>query len=141
MSWMMLALRRYLDFKGRSRRREYWMFMVLCLIVIASAGIAMIAVAGSFQTQDQMATKFTIWAGFAILPLLIPLITVTIRRLHDLGLSGWWFLAVVIGAAIPMIDTIVALVHIIVMALPGRKGANRFGENPKETAGSARLTT
>ena len=136
MSWMLLALRRYVDFKGRSRRREYWMFVVLCLIAIALGGIAMIISAGSFRTQEEMATKFTIWAGFAIAPLIIPLIAVTIRRLHDLGLSSWWLLALVIGAAIPTIDNIVALGQLVVMAIPGRKGANRFGDDPKADASS-----
>jgi uncharacterized membrane protein YhaH (DUF805 family) len=131
MSWMLLALRRYVDFTGRSRRREYWMFVLLCVAVIALAGIAMIVAAGSFRSQQEMTARFTMWAGFALLPLIVPLIAVTVRRLHDLGLSGWWLVLLPIGAAIPMIDTIVSLAHIVVMALPGRKSANRFGENPK----------
>ena len=114
MSWMLLALRRYVDFEGRSRRREYWMFVVLCLSAVALAGVGMIVAAGSFRSRAEMATRFTVWAGFAIVPLIVPLIAVTIRRLHDLGLSGWWLLALVIGAAIPMIDTLVALAHIVV---------------------------
>ncbi|WP_206362033.1 DUF805 domain-containing protein [Sphingomonas montana] len=128
---MLLALRRYVDFRGRSRRREYWMFVLLCLIAIVLAGVVMIAATGSFRTQEQMATKFTAWAGFAIAPLIIPLIAVTIRRVHDLGLSGWWLLALPIGAAIPMLDTIVGIAQIIVMAIPGKTGANRFGDSPK----------
>lgn len=136
MSWMLLALRRYADFKGRSQRREYWMFVVLCAITIAVAGIALIAAAGSFRSQEEMASRFTIWAGFALVPLIVPLIAITTRRFHDLGLSGWWVLALVIGAAIPAIDTIVALVHLVVMALPGRRGINRFGEDPKAVSTS-----
>ncbi|HEX8382104.1 MAG TPA: DUF805 domain-containing protein [Sphingomonas sp.] len=139
MSWMLLPLRRYADFQGRSRRREYWWFVVLCLIAIATAGIAMIAASGSFRSQGEMASRFTIWAGFALLPLVVPLMAVTTRRLHDLGLSGWWVLALVIGAAIPAIDTIVALAHLVVMALPGKKGVNRFGGDPKAASAAPRL--
>jgi uncharacterized membrane protein YhaH (DUF805 family) len=134
MNWMMLALRRSVDFTGRSRRREYWLFMLLCLAAIALAGIVMVAAAGSFRSQEEMATRYTVWAGFAIAPLVIPLIAVTIRRLHDLGLSGWWLLVLTIGAALPMLDTIVAFVHIIAMAVAGSKRANRFGQDPKMAA-------
>lgn len=138
MSWMLLALRRYADFTGRSRRREYWMLVVLCLVAIAAAGIAMIVAAGSFRSGEEMASRFTVWAGFALLPLIVPLIAVTVRRLHDLGLSGWWVLAFVIGATIPAIDTIVALGQLVVMAIPGRRGANRFGGDPKAASATPR---
>ena len=131
MSWMLLALRRYIDFSGRSRRREYWMFVLLVLAVSLAAGLAMIAVVGSFRTQAEMTSRFTVWAGLAILPLIVPLIAVTIRRLHDLGLSGWWLLALVLGGGIPMIDTLVALAHVVVMALPGKRATNRFVTDPK----------
>ncbi|UZK68651.1 DUF805 domain-containing protein [Sphingomonas sp. S1-29] len=131
MHWMLLPLRRYADFKGRSRRREYWMFVLLVMAVVAAAGLAMIATAGSFASEREMQTRFTVWAGFALLPLIVPLIAVTVRRLHDLGLSGWWLLAFFVAGAIPMIDTLAALAQIIVMALPGRKADNRFGTDPK----------
>ena len=64
------------------------MFVLLCLLAIALAGIVMIAAEGPFRTQEKTAMKFTIWAGLAIARLIIPLIAVTIRRLHDLELSG-----------------------------------------------------
>lgn len=136
MHWMLLALRRYSDFKGRSRRREYWMFLLVVIAAILLAGIVMTVVKGSFRTQAEFATGFTIWAGFAIVPLIVPLIAVTMRRLHDLGLSGWWLLVLPIGAAIPAIDALVPFAHLAVMALPGRKGANRFGASPKMGSGA-----
>ena len=135
MQWTLLALRRYFDFRGRSRRREYWMFMLFVLVAILLAGIAMIVTKGSFRTQADLARTFTSWAGLAMAPLIVPLIAVTVRRLHDLGLSGWWLVALPIGAAIPAIDALIPLAHIVVMALPGRKAGNRFGENPKLAEG------
>lgn len=136
MHWMLLALNRYVDFSGRSRRREYWMFVVLILGTILIAGVAMIITKGSFRTQGALATTFTTWAGVALVPMIVPLIAVTVRRLHDLGLSGWWLVALPIGAAIPAIDALVPFAHVIVMALPGRKGANRFGDDPKDRSRS-----
>lgn len=131
MHWMLLAFSRYIDFSGRSRRREYWMFVLLVVGAILLAGIAMIITTGSFRTQGELETAFTTWAGVALMPLIVPLTAVTVRRLHDLGLSGWWLVALPIGAAIPAIDALVPFAHVIVMALPGRKGANRFDEDPK----------
>jgi uncharacterized membrane protein YhaH (DUF805 family) len=136
MHWMLLALRRYSGFKGRSRRREYWMFVLLVIATILLAGLVMIVIKGSFRTQGEFATAFTTWAGFAMVPLIIPLIAVTVRRLHDLGLSGWWLLALPIGAAIPAIDALVPFAHVIVLALLGRKRANCYGENPKLASGT-----
>ncbi len=131
MHWMLLAVSRYIDFRGRSRRREYWMFALLVVGAILLAGIAMIITKASFRTQGELATAFTTWAGVAMVPLIVPLIAVTVRRLHDLGLSGWWLVALPIGASISAVDALVPFVHVIVMAIPGRKGANRFGEDPK----------
>lgn len=135
MQWVLLAFGRYFDFRGRSRRREYWMFVLFTLVAILLAGIVMILTVGSFRTQAELARMFTTWAGFAMVPLIIPLIAVTVRRFHDLGLSGWWLVALPVGAVIPAIDALVPFAHIVVMALPGRKGSNRFGENPKTPAG------
>jgi uncharacterized membrane protein YhaH (DUF805 family) len=130
---MLMPLQRYADFSGRARRREYWMFVLLILVAVFIAGLAATATGGSFRTQAQMSSRFSVWAGFALLPLIVPLIAVTVRRLHDLGLSSWWLLVLVIGSAIPAIDTLVGLAHMIVMALPGKSKPNRFGDDPKAT--------
>jgi uncharacterized membrane protein YhaH (DUF805 family) len=66
MGWMMLALSRYFDLKGRSRRREYWMFVLLVVAVVLLAGMLMIISKGSFRTQGEMASTFSVWAGLAI---------------------------------------------------------------------------
>lgn len=131
LTWMLRPLRRYADFRGRSRRREYWSFMVLVLLVIVGTTLALIVSKGSFHTQAEFTSSFKVWAGFALLPLLVPLLAVSVRRLHDLGLNGWWLLVLPIGAAIPAVDAIVPLLHLGVMALPGRRAPNRFGEDPK----------
>lgn len=134
MKWMLLPLRRYADFRGRSRRREYWWFILLVVLVIVAAAMALIVSKGSFRTQAEFNSSFGVWAGFALLPLLVPLIAVSVRRLHDLGLNGWWLLVLPIGALIPAVDALVPLLHLVVMALPGRRKANRFGDDPRAFA-------
>lgn len=120
---MFMPIRRYADFAGRSGRREYWMFQLLLGVIFFVIMLVLVSTGGQ-QTLDD---RFKTWAGFALLPLIVPLIAVTVRRLHDLGLRGWWLVLFLVGGAIPAIDTIAALAYLVVMALPGSRNANRFG--------------
>jgi uncharacterized membrane protein YhaH (DUF805 family) len=102
MGWMMMPLKRYADFSGRSRRMEFWMwqlgkFLVSCVIWIvffALAGTALmsgdprqlLAAGGAIMTVWFLAVVF----GLAIL---VPDIAVAVRRLHDIDRTGWWLLA------------------------------------------------
>ena len=131
MKWAFLSLRRYLDFQGRSGRREYWAFQLLVLGLIIFAAFAMFAFTEA-AGQAEMEQQFTVWAGFALLPVIVPLFAVTARRLHDLGWSGWWLLALLVGGATPAIDTIAGLAYIIIMLMPGSKHDNRFGPTLRE---------
>lgn len=98
MHWMLMPLRRYADFSGRSRRLEYWLFalfqvllyvglFVLCfgmgINAFRSDGVGLGAVLG---LGAFILIFFVIW-----LALLVPSLAVAVRRLHDTGRSGWWF--------------------------------------------------
>lgn len=87
------ALRKYAVFHGRAARREFWLFLLLCLawwiIVQVLFGIHAEAVGGDPHAEAGIVV--TDFVG--VLPLFIPSIAVTARRLHDLGHSGWWVLA------------------------------------------------
>lgn len=93
---------KYADFKGRSRRKEYWLFMLIYFIF---AAIPLV--------------KF-IW----VLAAIIPAIAVTVRRLHDTGRSGWLILL----GLIPLVGGIILLIFCCQDSQPG---INRFGYNPK----------
>src|SRR5690349_9680352 len=100
MEWMLMPLRRYADFEGRSRRTEYWMFQLLNIIVLV---ICAILVFSSFpfealgdpegyQGQAEPGVLFYIGLMLGVLWFLgtfIPNIAVTVRRLHDRDMSGW----------------------------------------------------
>lgn len=104
MNWMILPLKRYFDFKGRSRRKEYWMYTLFIIIVsvVLSFVDAALGLGGS-ATSDTTATPGAVGASGALqggllanlfaLATFIPGIAVMVRRLHDLDRTGWWVLA------------------------------------------------
>lgn len=128
MEWMLMPLKRYADFSGRSRRKEYWMFALLQVIVIF--GIAIIGgVLGAFSpdASGEMSLGGGLMFGlFGIyaLGIIIPSIAVQVRRFHDQDKSGWFVLL----GFIPYIGGIIVLVF---MCLDGTRGKNRFGDDPK----------
>ena len=131
MEWMILPLKRYVDFKGRSRRKEFWMFFLFTLIVSFAAG--MIDVALGYGTATTYSGDGSVGASFnssgpvgllVMLMLFLPSLAVAVRRLHDTDRSGWWILI----ALIPLIGWIVLLVF---YCTEGTRGDNRFGADPK----------
>jgi len=116
MDWMLLPLRRYAEFTGRSRRQEYWMFFLFVLLVTIGLSI----IEGIFGLRIGEAG---ILSGLFSLAILIPAIAVGIRRLHDIDRSGWWLL-------IGLIPFVGAIVMIVFMATRGTTGDNRFGSDP-----------
>lgn len=103
----------YADFEGRARRTEYWMFTLVN--VIFAVVLAMIGRAIGFEA---ISTLYS-------LALLVPGLGVGVRRLHDTGRSGWWWLI----ALIPVIGTIWI---IVLFAIAGDRGSNQYGPDPKE---------
>jgi uncharacterized membrane protein YhaH (DUF805 family) len=121
MSWYLLALKKYAVFSGRSRRKEYWFFVLFSIIISIVLGVidAMIG--------TQTATGVGILSAIYMLALLIPSIALSVRRLHDINRTGWW---VLIGF-IPLIGTIVLIIFAL---LPGTPGNNDYGADPKAAA-------
>lgn len=131
MEWMLMPLRRYADFQGRSRRKEYWMFTLLIVLVMAMlfVPIMILGMAGSAGDRSSMfglvgGTGMTVLAIF-YLAILLPAIAVQVRRFHDQDRSGW----MVLLGFIPYIGGLILLVF---MCLEGTRGPNRFGPDPKD---------
>ena len=113
MEWMLMPLKRYADFSGRSRRMEYWMWVVFQMLIAVAFWILTIVIAGSAVMALGMGSSgkdpgAVVAAGvgmgigivllFALygllgLFLIIPSLAVAVRRLHDTNRSGWWLLA------------------------------------------------
>lgn len=135
MDWMLMPYKRYADFSGRSRRKEYWMFMLLFLVVYAVC-FALIFAGGMTIDPDtgaaQQGAIFYVGMGLLILFVLgsfVPALAVQVRRFHDQDKSGWFVLL----SLIPYIGGIIVLVF---MCLEGTRGPNRFGADPKDPAGA-----
>lgn len=134
MNWMVMPLRRYAEFSGRSRRKEYWMFTLFVSLVSAALILVGFGIAGAFRAGDTFdATAFAGYVPFGLfyLAILIPVIAVQVRRLHDRDLSGWWLLGFYVASAIPVIGFVASIALLVFMCLPGTVGPNRFGPDPK----------
>lgn len=140
MRYMFLPYLRYFDFWGRSGRKEYWLFFLLEFIVFGGAVLLWIGftslaalATGDFSGAERNWPNAGV--GLAViawmLATIIPIFSVTFRRLHDLGLSGWWFIASLIAGMIPYLGVVVTIAFYVVLALPGNQGSNRFGSEPE----------
>jgi len=110
MEWMILPLKRYADFRGRSPRREYWMFVLFTFIVSIVLSLIDAALGFGGHANSYSATGAN---GFAAgggvsggwlsniwsLAMFIPSLAVGVRRLHDLDRTGWWM----VGPMVPMV--------------------------------------
>ena len=130
MEWMIMPLKRYADFSGRSRRKEFWMFTLLLIIINLMVTSAFALVGGSASLLSDTA-GLVVFAGGGFIYLvifcalfLIPGLAVTVRRLHDQDKSGWFIL-------IGVIPYIGGLILLGMMCLPGTTGPNRYGPDPK----------
>jgi uncharacterized membrane protein YhaH (DUF805 family) len=134
MEWMIMPLKRYADFSGRSRRKEYWMFtlgLILAFLLLFALFAAFAATAGSSGSDDfesMVGGTGVIVFVVAYLAILIPSIAVQVRRMHDQDKSGWFVLL----SLIPYIGGIIIFVF---MCMEGTKGPNRFGPDPKNPDG------
>ena len=103
----------YVDFSGRARRSEYWYFFLFTLLVnVVTRGLAVAVDTLSFVQI------------IASLAMLLPGLAVAVRRLHDIGKSGWCLLFVLI----PLVGSIILIVWYCKDSQPGD---NQYGPNPK----------
>lgn len=128
MDWMLMPLRRYAEFSGRSRRKEYWMFALFEIIVFSVVGLVAGMLFGfgdpSDPTAGMMGGGMLIVLLLLGLAFLVPGVAVTVRRFHDQDKSGWFVL-------LGLIPYIGGLILLVFMCIEGTKGPNRFGPDPK----------
>ena len=99
---MFQPLARYVDFNGRSRRSEYWLWALFIFLLNAALSILQVSLVGSGMTAMQGASHSDAAAAMGtgmilgllrliiLLGLLLPSIAVAVRRMHDINRTGWW---------------------------------------------------
>ena len=150
--WALRPIRRYADFTGRAPRAEYWWY------VVATTAIGM-----GLGWVDQllgasMVGEYGPLTLLLNLGLLVPGLAVVVRRLHDIGRSGWWALLSASGYAFmifgltnstpeqtvaafqeagtaPVLALVVAwgismIVMLVFMITRGEEGSNKYGRDP-----------
>lgn len=145
LDWAMRPLKRYAQFSGRAPRAEYWWFYLAYMILYFVLAIL-----------TRISSVFGI-LGIVFLGLIIPMIAVGVRRLHDTDRTGWWLLApaapyligiamifpAIMSGANPfsmasfgvagifmLIGFVLAIAVFIFTLLPGTKGPNKYGADP-----------
>lgn len=118
MNYYSICLSKFADFSGRARRREYWTFaLVNCLIAM------LLLILGLAFGEDSPASNIMVTIFYLIM--LVPNLSVSVRRLHDIGKSGWYMFL----SLIPLIGGLILLVWALMDSEPDE---NQYGENPKE---------
>jgi uncharacterized membrane protein YhaH (DUF805 family) len=137
MTWYLAVLKNYAGFHGRARRWEYWTFVVVNGII----GMALVVIGKLTKMPDGptfgIGTSRNTLGVFGIgvfgnpvlvqiyaLATFLPFLAVEVRRLHDIGRTGWWWLF----GLLPVLGWIVLVVF---CATDGVAGANKYGPDPK----------
>ncbi len=108
MNYYITVLQNYANFNGRARRSEYWYFVLFNIIISIGIGF----VAGFIG--------FTLLSTIYSVGVLVPSIAVAVRRMHDVGKSGWFIL--------------IPIYNLVLACSDGDKGDNAYGPDPKANA-------
>ena len=124
MDWYLKVLKQYTDFSGRARRKEYWMFTLFHFIIIFVLAFATAFMSGGLESNEEPSIVMVVILVIYVLATLIPSIALSVRRLHDIGKSGWMYL-------ITFIPYIGGFILLIFACMEGESRPNKWGPNPK----------
>jgi uncharacterized membrane protein YhaH (DUF805 family) len=125
MRWYIEVWKRYAEFHGRAPRKEFWYFILFNTLISLGAGLIDMLL----KTEIRHA-GIGLLSGLYDLAVVVPGLAGAVRRLHDTGKSGWYFL---IGF-IPLVGTIMLIVFLCRPSVPGE---NQYGPNPKQAEATA----
>ncbi len=128
--------KKYFQFSGRASRKEYWMFvLVFCMVSLVIESVFAYALFSRYGSSAAM-TLTIFFFSFVFLHFL----AVYIRRLHDIGVSGWWSLPIAgfwLVASIPLFLMLSLLILIVLGLIKGTLDDNKYGPNPKGIAAAS----
>lgn len=116
MYWFIKVLKNYAQFRGRARRKEYWMFFLVSVIIMLLVHIFLSVLGTDARTIDSIVDLL----GFSIM---IPSLAVAVRRMHDTGRSGYWIL--------------LPIVNYVLLCFDSQSHDNEYGVNPKSDLSEA----
>ena len=117
--------RNYFNFAGRARRKEYWgycLFWTIALLVIVGIGVFTDVGMGNFDSIEMPAVTIGLFGAF-LLATFFPSLGMIVRRLHDLGLTGWLCLLL-------LIPTFGSLIILVFALIPTQGRENQWGPVP-----------
>ena len=123
MNWYLKVLNQYSNFNNRARRKEYWMFALFNFIISMLIVEVYNALGFSFNYTGNVSGSGVLNLLYTLL-ILIPSLAVAVRRLHDVGKSGWMLL-------IGLIPLVGAIWLLILLLRDSEAGENKYGANPK----------
>lgn len=107
-------MKKYAVFSGRASRKEYWMFFLFNLIISFAIGFVLGFIGGVLGIGTALSEPASVIYALAVL---VPSIAVGVRRMHDIGRSGWWILF--------------PFVNLVFLCLDSQPNENEYGPNPK----------
>lgn len=123
---------KYGNFNGRASRSEFWYFVLFCFVYLFIAGFFL----GLSGVSD---TTFDIASLVLLIPIIVPSIAVSARRLHDINQSGWMQCIFIPGFIADEFLGTGLIIYILTLGLwafwfsqAGKKGKNRFGVQPRK---------
>ncbi len=127
--WKKVFIDNYANFDGRARRAEFWYFTLVNVILAFVFGFFAV-ITGFLEGGNDVPVAFIVsmilfFLGYLVM--LIPSIAVAVRRLHDTGKSGWWYLLRVI----PFVASVGSIVLLVFYCIEGDRGQNEYGPDPK----------
>lgn len=122
------CLGKYADLTGRAGRGEHWWFSLAVLLVVVGVpvvGGVLVEVTGASSSlvgNVAVTVLSPVWF-LVVLGLAVPSLAAGVRRLHDTGRPGWWWLLALTGIGVPVL--------LVLLALPGTPGPNRFSADTR----------
>lgn len=117
------CFRKYVDFQGRARRSEFWFFRLFLALGYVALFVIMVAFSGDKQPAPNIPAAISVTLFFVfLLAVFLPDLAVSVRRLHDVGHSGWMYLIAFVPFG--------AIVLLVFFCQEGTRGDNRYGADP-----------
>jgi len=148
MNYYLTVLKKYAVFSGRARRKEYWMFTLFSIIFSICTSITDLLLYRFFDIAYPTRTQGYVSIAYSLI-VFLPTLAVSVRRMHDIGKSGWFFVGVIFSFLFFFIAGMTSMTMLtfpfLIIALGGliwilvllcRDGEpheNKYGPNPKKS--------